>query len=91
MKMPYDRPTWDLTSVLYAVRPDRDYFGLSEPGEISVVDGGVTDFKPGGHGRHRYLTVTPEQITRVKEALVMLASEPPRVRVHQYTTVTPKK
>ena len=24
MKMPYDRPTWDLTAVLYAVRPDEN-------------------------------------------------------------------
>ena len=29
MKMPYDRPTWDLTAVLYAVRPDGKYFALS--------------------------------------------------------------
>src|SRR5664279_3155543 len=28
---PHERPTWDLTSVLYAVRPDRGYFGLSSP------------------------------------------------------------
>ena len=26
MKMPYDRPTWDLTAVLYAVRPDEEIF-----------------------------------------------------------------
>jgi hypothetical protein len=26
-KMPYDRETWDLTAVLYAVRPDSGYFG----------------------------------------------------------------
>ena len=32
MKMPYDRPTWDLTAVLYAVRPDENYFSLSLPG-----------------------------------------------------------
>lgn len=87
MQMPYDRPTWDLTSVLYAVRPGHNYFGLSEPGEIHVVDGGITSFKPGGHGRHRYLTVSPEQITRVKEALTLLATEPPRRIVYLYTTV----
>ncbi len=31
-KMPYNRPTWDLTAVLEAVRPDRGYFTRSEPG-----------------------------------------------------------
>ncbi|HEX3600779.1 MAG TPA: nucleoside hydrolase, partial [Lacipirellulaceae bacterium] len=29
---PHDRPTWDLTSVLYAVRPHDGYFDLSPPG-----------------------------------------------------------
>jgi len=75
-KMPYDRETWDLTSVLYAVRPDRGYFGVSSHGTISVDDQQVTQFAPGDSGRHRYLTVTPEQIARVREALIQLASQP---------------
>lgn len=77
LKMPYDRATWDLTSVLYAVRPDRDYFGVSDPGELRFDGDGFDIHNPGGHSRHRYLTVTPEQITRVRETLVMLSSEPP--------------
>jgi uncharacterized Ntn-hydrolase superfamily protein len=76
-QMPYDRETWDLTAVLYAVRPDRGYFGLSEPGTIRVDDHDITQFAPSAEGRHRYLTVTPEQIARVREALVQLASQPP--------------
>jgi uncharacterized Ntn-hydrolase superfamily protein/inosine-uridine nucleoside N-ribohydrolase len=76
-KMPYDRETWDLTSVLYAVRPDRDYFGLSAPGTITVDGQEVSQFAPGDGGRHRFLTVTAEQIARVREALVQLASQPP--------------
>jgi hypothetical protein len=76
--MPYDRETWDLTAVLYAVRPDRGYFGLSEPGTIRVDDQEITQFGPSAEGRHRYLTITPEQIARVREALVQLASQPPR-------------
>jgi len=39
MKMPSDRPTWDLTAVLYAVRPDGRYFSLSELGTITVLPG----------------------------------------------------
>lgn len=76
-KMPYDRETWDLTSVLYAVRPDRDYFDLSPPGRISVDDDAVTQFTPDDEGRHRYLLVDEQQIERVREALVQLASQPP--------------
>jgi hypothetical protein len=33
---------------------------------------------PSETGRQRYLTVTPQQIIRVKEALVQLVSQPPR-------------
>jgi inosine-uridine nucleoside N-ribohydrolase len=76
-QMPYDRPTWDLTSVLYAVRPDRGYFGLSEPGTIEVDDKGVTSFRPRRDGEHRYLTIDREQSERTREALVLLASQPP--------------
>jgi inosine-uridine nucleoside N-ribohydrolase len=77
-EMPYDRPTWDLTSVLYAVRPERGYFNLSEPGTIHVDPQSVTQFTPSAAGQHRYLIVDPLQIERVREALVQLASQPPR-------------
>lgn len=77
MKMPYDRPTWDLTSVLYAVRPDRGYFGLSEPGTVSIDDQGLSSHAPSADGKHRYLIVDDRQIIRVREALVHLASQPP--------------
>lgn len=78
--MPYDRETWDLTAVLYAVRPDRGYFDLSPPGTISVDAADVTQFSASDQGRHRYLTVNAEQIARVREALVQLASQPPGER-----------
>lgn len=77
MKMPYDRQTWDLTAVLYAVRPNRGYFGLSENGTITTDAEGVTTHTPNPAARQQYLTVTPEQRTRVLEALVQLASQPP--------------
>lgn len=76
-KMPYDRETWDLTAVLYAVRPNRGYFGLSENGTITVDQAEITQFKTDVHGRHQYMTVTPDQIVKVKEALIQLASQPP--------------
>lgn len=77
-KMPYDRETWDLTAVLYAVRPDRGYFGLSSPGKMSVDDKKVTQFTAGDGGSHRFMTVTPEQIVRIREAFTWLVPAPPR-------------
>lgn len=72
-----DQPTYDLTSVLYAVRPERGYFDLSALGRMVVDDQGVTRFRQEEGGRHRYLTVNEEQIARVREAQVMLCSQPP--------------
>ncbi|MFN3159003.1 MAG: nucleoside hydrolase [Rubinisphaera brasiliensis] len=73
----HDRPTWDLTSVLYAVRPEDDYFGLSETGKVSVEKDGFTRFDPKPNGRDRYLTMSPKQTIRVVEALRYLVSQPP--------------
>jgi hypothetical protein len=74
---PHERPTWDLTSVLYAVRPDRAYFGLSAPGRVTVEEDGFTGFTPAPDGRDRYLLLNKAQVVQVKEALVQLASQPP--------------
>lgn len=56
LPMPYDRPTWDLTSVLYAIEGEGEYFTLSEPGTITVEPRGGTLFTPNSAGRHRHLT-----------------------------------
>jgi inosine-uridine nucleoside N-ribohydrolase len=75
-KMPYDRPTWDPTTALYAVRAEHGYFGLSEPGRIAVHDDGRTTFETAPGGKHRYLTVNELQKARALEAMVLLATQP---------------
>ncbi len=76
---PHDRPTWDPVAVLYAVFPDRDYFGLSPAGNVIVEDNGATWFRPAanGQGRHRFLTLNSAQTARVREAIVQLSIQPP--------------
>ena len=74
----HQRPTWDLTSALYAVLPDRGYFELSQPGRVRVEADGFTRFTPQPGGRDRFLVLKDSNIPRVKEALVQLASQPPR-------------
>lgn len=73
---PHDRPTWDLTSVLYAIRPKRNYFDISEPGSVDVSPEGITKFQPATAGKHRYLKLSNEQRIRTTEALVELSSQP---------------
>jgi inosine-uridine nucleoside N-ribohydrolase len=75
---PHERPTWDLTSVLYAVLPDRAYFDVSEAGTINVEPDGFTTWTKQDGGAHRYLKVNPTQIARVREAFTWLCSEAPR-------------
>ena len=74
---PHDRPTWDLTSVLYAVRPDHQYFDVSSNGNVTVDDKGLTTFAASAQGHHRFLVLREEQKPRIIEALTLLSSQPP--------------
>jgi inosine-uridine nucleoside N-ribohydrolase len=75
---PDDHPNWDSTSVLYAIRPDRGYFDLSEPGRVTLDSKHATVFTPDPNGNCRYLIVQPDQLARVREAIVELVSQPPQ-------------
>ncbi|MDO5553197.1 MAG: nucleoside hydrolase [Planctomycetia bacterium] len=70
--------TCDLTSVLYAVRPDRGYFGISPAGVVHVADDGVTTFEEKADGKTFLLTMNALQTARVREVFVWLCSEPPQ-------------
>ena len=76
---PHDRPTWDPTALLYAVFPDRGYFSLSPSGTVTVEDNGATWFRPSrdGKGRDRYLVMSAEQASRVREVILQLCVTPP--------------
>ncbi|MBQ9371976.1 MAG: nucleoside hydrolase [Thermoguttaceae bacterium] len=72
------RPTWDLTSVLFVLRPEegRNYFALSEPGDVQFDDEGKTIFTPNPNGRRRCFLTDEISRARVEEAFVNLCSEP---------------
>ena len=78
LEMPYDRPTWDLTAVLYAVEDTKDYFSISEWGRIEADDEAHTLFYPDENGKHAYLSVNKEQVESVKNRLVELVSMKPK-------------
>lgn len=80
---PHNRPTWDLTSVLYAVYPDREFFALSDPGKVTVEEDGFTSFSPDRDSKHRFLKLNAIQAARVREALVQLSSQPPDQRTKE--------
>jgi hypothetical protein len=75
--MPYDTPTWDMTAVLYAVRPKEGYFKLSDPGTITVSDDGRTMFTASPDGKHQYLILDPAQKERIISTFVEISSAKP--------------
>ncbi|MEM1443261.1 MAG: nucleoside hydrolase [Verrucomicrobiota bacterium] len=78
---PHDRPTWDLSCVLYAIYPDREYFFTSPKGHVSVNDEGRTDFvvpkKGQKAGNDLFLIMSNAQADRAREAYVQLCTQPP--------------
>jgi len=77
-KMPFDRSTWDLTSVLYVAEPDSSFFNLSPKGIIISDDEGYTHFIADKNGRHQYLTTNPEQRKAILKYFVKLISSKPK-------------
>jgi hypothetical protein len=78
--MPYDAAAPALAAMLYAVQPDGDFFKLSDPGTISVLDDGQTRFVPAADGKHRYVIVDPAQKERVLETYTAMVSAQPAPR-----------
>jgi inosine-uridine nucleoside N-ribohydrolase len=73
-----DHPNWDSTAVLDAIRPDREYFDLSAPGNVTLSDKAATVFTPDPNGKCRYLITKPDQVSRLRELIASLVSEPPQ-------------
>ena len=67
--MPYDEPTWDVTSFLYTVegqeKDGKPLFGMVGPGLIEVNDGGGMRFTPDASGNRFYLTADSTQCANV--------------------------
>jgi inosine-uridine nucleoside N-ribohydrolase len=82
--MPYDAPSWAMSAVLYAVRPQENFFKLSEPGTVSVQDDGRTKFTPSADGKHKYLIVDPAQKEKVIQTYTEIASLKPAGRPQRF-------
>lgn len=68
--MPYDRQTWDLTSVLQAIEPDKGYFSLSPKGTITIDSVGKSIFTAKEDGKHRYMMIEKDSIDSTLKAIV---------------------
>lgn len=77
LPMPYDRPAWDLTALLYAVEGD-GMFSLSPAGWIKVMDDGSTAFSEDPSGNRYYLQTDKAQNDAIREYFVSLIPAVPR-------------
>ncbi len=73
-----NRPCWDLTAVLYSVRPEKGYYGESAPGRAVLEPNGRTTFVQDKAGPHTFLTVTPAQVRLNLQAFTSFCPLPPR-------------
>ena len=71
-----DRPTWDLTAVLYAVDPQQ-FFNISPAGHIRITPEGFMRFEPQAGANRYYLSVTPEQAQAIREYFVRMITKKP--------------
>lgn len=66
LPMPYDRPTWDLTSLLYAVEGD-SFFTMNGPFKMEVTELGGTIFTPDENGNRYYMMVDKTQADAINK------------------------
>ena len=69
--MPYDRPSWDILSVIYLLKPE--LFTKSVPGTVTVDAEGYTYFEPCECGKHIVLSATIDQPQALKEYMVQMS------------------
>ena len=80
LPMPYDRPTWDLTSVLYVAERDSTYFTVSPPGKVTLGyepehrQHVITHFTLDPQGKHRYFSVDEWQARRIRKRLIEIVT-----------------
>lgn len=67
-KMPYDRPSWDILSVVYVISPE--LFTVSAPGKITVDEKGYTNFSRQKGGNCYVLSADIDQPIELKEFIV---------------------
>lgn len=72
---PSDRPSWDPTTVLYAVEGGK-WFNISSPVDVTVDDEGRTIFSLNPDGNRYYLGVSDAQARAIAEYFVSIATRP---------------
>ncbi|NGF56003.1 nucleoside hydrolase [Parapusillimonas sp. SGNA-6] len=75
---PYNRPTWDLTSVYYTVEQQGNLLNISKPGKLTVDEKGFTHFSEQADGKHYVLSITEGNARLLKDYFVDLIKQKPK-------------
>lgn len=78
--LPYSSPTWDPTSLLYALEGTSDYFTMSEPGTVEIDEVGASYFTPDAAGNRYYLMSDEAQGKNIVDYFVKVISSLPKNR-----------
>ena len=82
--VPYDAPAVAMVAAVYAVRPQENYFRISDPGTVTVAGDGRFRFAPAPGGKHRTLIADPAQKDRIQQIYAETASTKPVGRVQRF-------
>lgn len=80
LPMPFNRPTWDLTAVLYCVENSPEFFTESPKGVIEVADNGSTIFTETPDGNRSYLITDDVQAANIRKYFVSELTKIPKNR-----------
>ena len=76
--MPYNRPLWDPTAVLFAAEPNGGYASLSPRGYVTVDQKSCTDFTKDAKSNRRYYIVNDRQRAKIVRRVVELTMRTPK-------------
>ncbi|MBD1423079.1 nucleoside hydrolase [Sphingobacterium chuzhouense] len=75
---PYNRPTWDLTSVYYVVEQEENLLNISKSGTLKVDDEGFTHFSEQTNGKHYVLSITTDNAKLLQRYFIDLIKQKPK-------------
>lgn len=77
-KMPYNRPLWDPTAVLFAVEGHKGFASLSKSGYVTVDQKSITDFTEDKGSNRYYYKVNDKQRAAIVRRIVEVTSTLPK-------------
>ena len=77
-QMPYNRPLWDPTAVLFAVEGHKGYASLSKSGYVTVDQKSITDFTVDKDSNRYYYIVNDKQRAAIVRRIVELTLRAPK-------------